>query len=140
MTATKIGKWRGIIYQKDGTKKHILLNKVNLVPEFWTNLFSIGSLLKKYWNLSNNGPIISLSNINIRFSFYWFFLTKDGFIVDINIRSSSGVSIERNSVSPLKARTLFDINILHSVLWHVSEAVVRKTVKHYGWKLLWTFK
>ena len=48
-TATKIGKWRGVIYQKDGTKKNIVLDKVKLVPELWNNLFSIGSLLK------NNG-------------------------------------------------------------------------------------
>ena len=47
MTATKIGKWRGVIDQKDGTKKNILLDKVKLVPELWNNLFSIGSLLEK---------------------------------------------------------------------------------------------
>ena len=49
MNATKIGKWSGVIYQKDGTKKNIVLDKVKLVPELWNNLFSIGSLLK------NNG-------------------------------------------------------------------------------------
>ena len=32
MTATKIVKWRGIIDQKDGTKKNILLDQMNLVP------------------------------------------------------------------------------------------------------------
>ena len=47
ITATKIGKWCGVIEQKDGTKKNIVLDKVKLVPELWTNLFSIGSLLKK---------------------------------------------------------------------------------------------
>ena len=31
MTATKIGKWRGVIDQKDGTKKNIVLDKVKLV-------------------------------------------------------------------------------------------------------------
>ena len=49
MTATKIGKWRGIIDKKDVTKENIVLDKVKLVPELWNNLFSIGSLLK------NNG-------------------------------------------------------------------------------------
>ena len=47
MTATKIVKWRGVIEQKDGTDKNIVLDKVKLVPELWTDLFSIGSLLKK---------------------------------------------------------------------------------------------
>ena len=47
MTVTKIGTWRGVTEQKDGIKKNIVLNKVNLVPELWTNLFSIGSFLKK---------------------------------------------------------------------------------------------
>ena len=32
MTATKIDKWRGVIYQKYDTKKNIVLNKVKLVP------------------------------------------------------------------------------------------------------------
>ena len=45
MTATKIVKWRGVIEQKDGNNKNIVLDKVKLVPELWTNLFSIGSLL-----------------------------------------------------------------------------------------------
>ena len=58
----------------------------------------------------------------------------------INIKSSLGASIENNSVSPLKVGTLIDINVLHGMLGHESEAVVRKTAKHYGWKLLGTFK
>ena len=32
MTATKIGKWSGVIEQKYGTKKNIVLDKVKLVP------------------------------------------------------------------------------------------------------------
>ena len=89
MTATKIGKWRGVIEQKDGIKKNILLDKVKLVPELWTNLFSIGSLFLKKCNLSDNGPIISLSKNNFKFSFDRLFLTKNGFIMGINIKSSS---------------------------------------------------
>ena len=58
----------------------------------------------------------------------------------IKIKSSSGASIERNIVSTLKAGTLIDIKVLHGMLGHASEAVVRKTAKHYNWKLLVTFK
>ena len=58
----------------------------------------------------------------------------------INIKSSSGASIERNSVSPIKAGTLIDMNVLHSMSGHASEDVVRKIVKHYGWKVMGTFK
>ena len=47
ITSTNIGKWRGLIYQKDGPKKNIIIDKVKLVPELWTNLFSIGYLLKE---------------------------------------------------------------------------------------------
>ena len=52
----------------------------------------------------------------------------------INIKSISRVSIERNSVSPFKSRRLIDIKVLHAMLGPASEAVVRKTSKHYGWK------
>ena len=106
MTATNIGKWCGLIDQKDVTKKNIVFDKVKLVPELWTNLFSIGSLLKKKWNLSKYGPIILLSKDNFKFSFDRLFLTKDGFIMCINIKSRSGESIENNSFSPLNAGTL----------------------------------
>ena len=118
--------------------RRIVLDKEKLVPKLWTNLFSIGSLLKKQWSLSNDGPIISLSKNNFKFSFDPLFLTKDGFIMGINIKSSSGASIERNSVSPLKAVTLMDINVLYGMLGHASYDFVRKTAKHYGWKLLVT--
>ena len=47
MTATKIGKWSGVIEQKYGTKKNIVLDKVKSMPELCTDLFSIGSLFKK---------------------------------------------------------------------------------------------
>ena len=50
----------------------------------------------------------------------------------INIKSSSGSSIENNSVSTLKAGTLIYINVLHGMLGHASEAVVRKTAKYYS--------
>ena len=88
---------------------------MNLLPELWTNLFNIRTLLKKQWNLSNIGPIISLSKNNFKFSFDQLFLTKDGFIMGINIKSSSGAIIERNSVSPLKSGMLIAINVLHGM-------------------------
>ena len=113
-------------------RKNIALDKVKLVPKLWTNLFSIGFLLEKQWNLSNDRPIISLSKNNFKFSFDRLFFIKGGFIMGINIKSISGASIERNSVIPLKAGTLIDINVLHGMLCHVSETVVRKTAKHYG--------
>ena len=116
MTATKIGKWRSVIEQKDGTKKNIILNKVELVAELCTNLFSIRSLLEEKCNLSNKGPIISLSKNNFKLLLDRLFLTKDCFIMVINIKSRSGASIERNIVSTLKAGTLIDIKVLHGML------------------------
>ena len=57
-----------------------------------------------------------------------------------NIKRSSGASIESNIFITIKAVTLADINVLHGMLGHVSEAVFRKTAKHYSWKLFGTFK
>ena len=59
-------------------------------------------------------------------------MTNDVFIMGIKIKSSSGASIERNSVSSLKEVMLIDINALHGMLGRASEAVVRKTEKNYG--------
>ena len=73
-------------------------------------------LIEKQWSLSNDRPIISLSKNNFKFSFDRLFLTKDGFIMGINIKSRSGASIETNSVSTLKAGTLIGVNVLHGML------------------------
>ena len=35
MKATKVGKWKGIMMQKDGTKKNIVFEKVKVVRELW---------------------------------------------------------------------------------------------------------
>ena len=72
------------------------------MSEISTNLFSIVSLLKIEWNLSNDGPITSFSKNNFKFLFDRFFLNKDGLIMGINIKSISGAIIESNIVSPLK--------------------------------------
>ena len=45
ITATKIVKWCGVIEHKYTTKKNIVLDKVILVPELWTNL----SVSDTYW-------------------------------------------------------------------------------------------
>ena len=58
----------------------------------------------------------------------------------MNIKSRSGASIESNIVSPIKAETIIDIKVLHGILGHASEAVVRKKEKYYGCELLGTFK
>ena len=57
----------------------------------------------------------------------------------INIKNSSGASIERNILSSIKAGALMDFKVLHGMLGNASEAVVRKISKHYGWELLGTF-
>ena len=87
ITATNISKWHGVNEQKYGTKKNIVLDKVKLVLELWTNLFSIGSLFKKIRNLSNDGPIKSLSKNDFKFSFDQSFLTLDGLIM---VKNKSG--------------------------------------------------
>ena len=60
MTATKMGKLRCQIIQKNGESLVVTLEDVKFVPDLWINLFSIGKALKNGFNLGNEGETIKL--------------------------------------------------------------------------------
>jgi hypothetical protein len=60
MIATKIGKLRCEILQKNGESLVVTLHDVKFVPDLWINLFSIGKALKNGFNLGNDGEKIKL--------------------------------------------------------------------------------
>jgi hypothetical protein len=55
LTATKLGKMRQTIVQKNGDTEDITLTDVKYVPELWVNLFSMGKGLKNGFNIGNKG-------------------------------------------------------------------------------------
>ena len=53
--ATKIGKKRLTVVQKDGSNMDLILEDFILVPDLWVNLFSIMRAIKEGWNIGNKG-------------------------------------------------------------------------------------
>jgi hypothetical protein len=62
--ATKIGKKKLLIKQKDGTTMDVILEHCKYVPGLWVNLFSISAALRNKWNISNEREIFILSKQN----------------------------------------------------------------------------
>jgi hypothetical protein len=65
--ATKMGEKRVLIKQPGGVLKGYVIYNCKYVPQLWINLFSITSALRRGWNLSNNGIIMSISKNNHKF-------------------------------------------------------------------------
>ena len=80
VTATMIGNWRGVVMQKTGNKKNIILENVKVVPELWVNLLSINCVLSHGWLIGNKQKMMYLQKNNYRLWFDRFFLTKGGHI------------------------------------------------------------
>jgi hypothetical protein len=70
--------------------------------------------------------VISMTKDDFKISFDCFFPTKNGHLTGTVIKPGTTASIERTQVSPLKKGSLVDINVLHGMLGHPSEASTRK--------------
>jgi hypothetical protein len=60
MKAIKVGSLKCHVIQRNGSSVNMTLKEVKYVPELWVNLFSISKALKKGFDLSNKGLMMSL--------------------------------------------------------------------------------
>ena len=136
LMATKKGKMRAKIIQKDGTEKIAILENVYYVPELWTNLFSINSAIKKGFKIGNEGFYLTLTKGNFKITFDRVMHTENGFVVGIDI-----IPIVDESANTVLSRgAKIHIQKLHEILGHASEDVVRKTAGYYGWDIFGKFE
>ena len=136
--ATMIGKWRGVVTQRDGTKQKIVLQNVKYVPDLCTNLFSITQCLSNKWKISNEGTTIVLTKGEYVVKFDRKHNTQTGYVGGVTIKPTVESSSERKSVTPLKKDTTMSIVKAHAILGHANDSTVRSTAKHYGWKVTGT--
>ena len=130
MVATKVGKWKGSILQENGELVSVVLNKVKVVPELWTNLLSIGVCMKEGWNIGNKGEILHLRKGSFTLVFNKSFNINGSIIPAMEmIPGTEVVGAALSEGKTIKASKL------HETLGHVSEESTRKTAKYYGWKL-----
>jgi hypothetical protein len=69
ISCTQIGDKRVMIRQKDGRCTFVVLKNVKYLPNFFTNLLSITTLLKNGWMISNVGVLITLTLGALSFTF-----------------------------------------------------------------------
>jgi hypothetical protein len=81
LTATKLGKMRRTIIQKNGDTVDVTLTDVKYVPELWVNLFSIGKGLQNGFNIGNKGLHLYLTKGKTTILFNKMMKTNKGFIL-----------------------------------------------------------
>jgi hypothetical protein len=83
MIATKTGKLRCEVLQKNGESLVVTIHDVKFVPDLWINLFSIGNAMKNGFNLGNDGEKIKLMKGNVMILFDRCLTSKIGIVFGI---------------------------------------------------------
>ncbi len=137
LRATKIGKKRLTVLQKDGTTTDIVLEGCKFVPGLWTNLFSITKALENKWKISNEGLIISVRYGTNKITFDQIMPTHSGNLIGVEMKPRTEYDTAM-IVFDQEGRAI-DVNTLHRTLGHVNEDSVRRTASYYGIKVTGTF-
>ena len=117
VNAEKIGKLKVNVKQQNGTHKCITIEDCKYVPGLTTNLFSILKALSNKWDISNNGVKIKLKK------------GSDEIVFDQIINTETGVvgGVYLTPYPHDKLNKAIDINEMHTILGHPSEAITRQT-------------
>jgi hypothetical protein len=132
LTATKIGKMRRTIIQKNGDTVAITLTEVKYIEDLWVNLFSIGKGLQNAFNIGNKGINIFLTKGKTAITFDKIMRTNKWFILGVDILPSTRKSCVATMM--LDRGKNIPKPILHGLLAHASNDSARKTAHLYGWK------
>lgn len=129
MEATKRGRYKGTVMQADGSETAISMD-VLYVPDLWINLFSITAALSKGASLSNDKDVILVTYQDKQLKFDRKSSTGSGHTMGVLIKPT--ISDEHASLSTSQITKRIDVNVMHSLLGHPSEAKTRATCKHFG--------
>jgi hypothetical protein len=140
MTATKMGKLRCEILQKNGESLVVTLEDVKFVPDLWINLFSIGKAVRNGFNLGNDGETIKLMKGNTVILFDKRLKSKNGFVPAIKIKAVlADIGATVVNAKKQKPKNSINVNNLYKILGHCGEAGARLTGKALGYKVIGTF-
>ena len=136
----QVGDKRVTVRQKDGTETSVVLQNVKYLPNFFTNLLSITTLLQNGWNISNDGVIITITNGVQSFTMDHIIPTDTGCVVGIEmVPQLESVSPDEMAHLSLSVGSSININKFHSLFGHTCEATTRKTASYYGITLFGAF-
>jgi hypothetical protein len=138
MTATKMGKLRCEILQKNGERLIVTLEDMKFVSDLWINLFRIGKALKNGFN--HEGETIKLMKGKTVILFDRCLKSKNGFVPAIKMKAVLD-DIDSTDVNTKKGKSNSSINVnnLHKILGHCGEASARLTGKTLGYEVIGTF-
>ena len=140
--ATKIGKKKLTLKQKDGSTTSILMKNVKLVPDLAPyNLFSITWALNNGFQLGNKGKIITLKKGDFTMSFDQEIHTKSGYLVGVEMVPRDTTLANEQPTNPTTQENSQAVRVslggrkgashIHRVFGHMSEETTRKTAKYY---------
>ena len=135
LMATKIGKKKVTVVQKDGATQDVTLLNVKYVPGLWVNLLSIGQAIQNGFSISNKGLIITLKKGTTEIKFDRIIPTQQGFVIGVEIRARTDPGV---AAAVMDVGSSVDINKAHAMLGHTSMASVKKTAEALGWALTGT--
>jgi len=125
LKATKVGKVKRMVRQKDGTLFPVTL-EVKYVPGLWINLFSLTKAMQLGSQLSNEGLVICISRKGKTIRFDKIFKTKTGFVGGVDICPVQTSSTFAHFT--LDKGNTIDYNKFHQMMGHVGEKLRHTTV------------
>ena len=135
LIATKIGKLKVDIMQKDGSSMEVTLTGVKYVPNLFCKLFSITKALEKGLNIGNDGKQIYLKTNNFKLTFDQVFNTATGYILGIKMVQQARDISQLN----LESGKAININRYHELLGHVGIEALKNTANKMDLKLTGKF-
>jgi hypothetical protein len=130
LTATKVGTLKLKVLQKEGEDFEIILTNVKYVPELCSKLFSIGTAIKKGCELSSKGLDISLTKGKMKLVFDQYLHNGGGFVSGVKMQQ-----LKEEAMLSVNKEKKVDIKVVHNVLGHVPEEVIKSTADYYNWKV-----
>jgi hypothetical protein len=139
MKAIKVGSLKCHVIQLDSSTVDVTLKEVKYVPELWMNLFRISKALKKGFDLSNKGLMISLEKGSVSVTFDTVIKTVNGSIYGVKMTTyyPSVAYLAKGSLTVIKE---VDVNKFHEMVGHCGVDRLKKTANIHGLKLKGEFK
>jgi hypothetical protein len=134
MKANKVGSLKCHVIQLNGSSVDVTLKEVKYAPELWVNLFSISKALKKGFDLSNKGLMISLKKGSVSVTFDRVIKTVNGSISGIKMITydPSVAYLAKGSLTAIKE---IDVNKFHEMNGRFGVDRLKKTANIRGLKL-----
>jgi hypothetical protein len=105
------------------------MNDVKYVPSLCVNLFSLNKALKKGFEVSNDGVVVSLNYKHVKLTFDRVIYAMDGCVTGVLMKPILSNNINRFANASINNERIYDINHLHKLFGHFGQEIINKTIK-----------